>query len=274
MRFKMNRGDQSIYTCCFCCHVRTGTIFLGIFTLFAELCFMSMYAVVALHPELVNEAALETMDHVYDPATDSVIVRTENSSSVMPRFDYNSFNWFKNGSMNDGEIDDKFLFLLLTVGIFTVTIMLVYGAAKGRSSYLMPFFCLQVFDFSISCLMVVGYFSYIPDIRAWVSQMQESYPLKEWLLSLDDDWLMLLAILFFVSILTVKAYFLGMVWACYKFLTAYERNLNTAIHRGYQGDNTNPEDAEMLLPPKYEDAINIPVTSDPTQPPPPPYSAN
>lgn len=114
---------------------------------------------------------------------------------------------------------------------------------QGKSSYLMPFFCLQVFDFCISCLMVVGYFSYIPDIRSWISQMvrlypvpaghtdtffwlavlylvilicnlptsctvfnsmQDDLPMKEKLLAMDDDWLMLLAILSFVTALTVK----------------------------------------------------------------------
>lgn len=36
---------------------------------------------------------------------------------------------------------------------------------QGHAWYLMPFFCLQVFDFSVSCLTVVGYFSYLPDLK-------------------------------------------------------------------------------------------------------------
>lgn len=66
---------------------------------------MSFYAVASLHPELVHDLnldSLEFVDRVYDQATDSIVVHTENSSSVVPRFDYN-FNWLKNGSMNDGK---------------------------------------------------------------------------------------------------------------------------------------------------------------------------
>ena len=33
----------------------------------------------------------------------------------------------------------------------------------------MPFFCLQVFDFCVNCLTVVGYFSYIPNMKAWIA---------------------------------------------------------------------------------------------------------
>merc|ERR1712170_253538 len=143
---------------------------------------------------------------------------------------YYAYNWLRNSPWTN---EDKFVFLLISVGVFAITIMLDYGAAKGRSSYLMPFFCLQVFDFCISCLTVVGYFSYIPDIKRWIAA-QESPPFKERLLAMDEDWLMLLAILVFITFLTIKAYFLGVVWACYKYLTSYERT----VQRGYQGNAT------------------------------------
>lgn len=34
----------------------------------------------------------------------------------------------------------------------------------------MPFFCVQMFDFCVSCLTVVGYFSYAPDMKLWLCQ--------------------------------------------------------------------------------------------------------
>ncbi len=39
---------------------------------------------------------------------------------------------------------------------------------QGLPGYLMPFFCLQVFDFCIYCLTVVSYVSYIPNIKTWI----------------------------------------------------------------------------------------------------------
>ena len=39
---------------------------------------------------------------------------------------------------------------------------------QNRPGYLLPFFCIQVFDFCLSCLTVVGYFSYAPNIKTWI----------------------------------------------------------------------------------------------------------
>lgn len=39
---------------------------------------------------------------------------------------------------------------------------------QNRPGYILPFFCLQVFDFSLSCLSIVGYLSYSPNIKLWL----------------------------------------------------------------------------------------------------------
>ena len=136
---------------------------------------------------------------------------------------------------------------------------------QGQPGYLMPFFCLQVFDFCLTCLTIVGYFSYVPNIKRWIEvqvrnflaflftvarffwqrwkyrcnmwrnddffwtkeswyllqccmisnahwlcvneiylHFQESLPFKKELLAMDNDWLMLFAIMFFVMIMTIK----------------------------------------------------------------------
>ena len=101
---------------------------------------------------------------------------------------------------------------------------------------------------------------------------------------MDNDWLMLFAIMFFVLIMTVKvgflsiinghnlilirlylcmlfpkipiyrinnestfhlqAYLLGIVWSCYKYLTSYQRLSGTAIVRTYSADG---EDGEVIV---------------------------
>jgi len=168
-----------------------------------------------------------------------------------------------------GKSEDKFVGLLLVMGSFFVTVLLVYGAAKGYAGYLMPFFCLQVFDFCVACLTIVGYFSYMPDMKTCLDKgsffdRQMDFPFTNDLKSVDRDWVMLFAIIFFVLILTLKAYFIGVVWACYKYLTNYKSAGNNMM-RAYEA--SNGEDSEMLLPPKYEDAVRMAAE----QPPPPPY---
>jgi len=207
--------------------------------------------VVVLHPELVPQ-------NPEQPPQD-MLFRNDNMC-------FDSYMFMNDRRWSSG-VEDKFLGLLITMGSFVLTIMLVYGAVKGRPGYLMPFFCLQVFDFCISCLTVVGYFSYIPDLKNCL-QLQENMPYREELMSMDADWLMLMAIIFFVFVLTVKAYLIGVVWACYKYLTQYERTVTRGVIRTYDTETGNTDDTEMLLPPKYEDAVRMSAE----EPAPPPYA--
>lgn len=39
---------------------------------------------------------------------------------------------------------------LMYLCLIAISGMLVYGALKGKRSYLLPFFCLQLFDFAIT----------------------------------------------------------------------------------------------------------------------------
>lgn len=209
---------------------------------------LASLALFVLHPEMVPKC---------------------NSKAVQVKIDGNSNNF----SLETVQImrhrewtsEDKTIGLMITFGTFLVTIMLVAGAIKGRPGYLMPFFCLQVFDFSLSCLTIVGYFSYMPDLKGWI-EAQDCFPYKEYLLKMDGDWLMLLAVMFFMLILSMKAYFLGIVWACYKYLTGYQR-VSNGVRRYTDGET---DDSEMLLPPKYEDAIRM-ANEEPA---PPPYTSS
>jgi lysosomal-associated transmembrane protein len=260
MRWKFDREDPNMYKCCLCCHVRTGTIFLGIFHLLVHFLLLSLFAVVVLHPELAEQQGL------VPPDSDQVPIDPNNFSAEGDNYNAYNYNyqWFWQRKWSS---EDKFLGLLITMGCFLITVLLVYGAAKGHAGYLMPFFCLQVFDFCVSCLTIVGYFSYMPDIKKWIAAQDDLFfkmPYKEQLLAMDDDWLMLLAVLFFVLVLSLKVYFIGVVWACYKYLTNYHAGQAHGIIRPY---DLHGEDAEMLLPPKYEDVLRMSAE----EPAPPPY---
>jgi len=257
MRWKIEGDDQNAYKCCFCCHVRTGTIFLGLFHLVAHILVLSMFSVMLLHPELVQEGQIF-------PSDGEVI----ESPTFDNNYSYGQYQWFRERQWTS---DDKFVFLLINMGSFFVTVLLIWGAIKGNAGYLMPFFCIQVFDFCVSCLTIVGYFSYMPDIKKWIEM--QPLPYKEELLTLDADFLMLLVVAMFVGALTIKAYFIGVIWACYRYFTCNMAIQGTAtILRAYEA--SNGEDSEMLLPPKYEDAIRMSLEESIEQPPPPAYYPN
>lgn len=47
-------------------------------------------------------------------------------------------------------LDDVDMGALVTVCTLAITLMLIYGAARGKPAHLLPFFCLQIFDFAIT----------------------------------------------------------------------------------------------------------------------------
>jgi lysosomal-associated transmembrane protein len=178
--------------------------------------------------------------------------------------------------------DDKLFSFVTLVCCVVSSVLLIHGAIKGRPGYMVPFMGLQVFSFCATGLLVFTSFSYITNTKHWIAQLPDTFPYKAVLMSANPDHVMLSIVLASVSILVVKAYLIGMVWSCYKFLT--QQNTLNARRRSTEQDSThNAEDAEMLLPPKYEDVVlmsadAVPVvvacdaaTSELTSP--PPYAA-
>lgn len=238
--------------------------------------FLSCFAVMILQTRFdghilqpQQETEVGQVADVQQNTLDNMMVQAADETNYSPNC--YPFRMWGSGKTTTWTSEDKFVGLLLVMGSFFVTVLLVYGAAKGYAGYLMPFFCLQVFDFCVTCLTIVGYFSYMPDMKTCLDKgtlfdQQMGFPFKNDLKSLDHDWVMLFAIIFFVLVLTLKAYFIGVVWACYKYLTNYKTGNN--MIRAYEA--SSGEDAEMLLPPKYEDAVRMAAE----QPPPPPYFPN
>lgn len=169
--------------------------------------------------------------------------------------------------------DDNFVSILLIGGCILASIMLIMGTIKGRPSHMIPFMGIQVFHFCITSLTVISYFSYVPNLKNWI-KAQDNFPYKDAVMNIDDDWLMLIIVLFSVTILVVEAYLIGIVWSCYKYLCQLQTAARAALlySLGDSGMTTSREDGEMLLPPKYEDVAELPANG--YQPvPPPPYDA-
>jgi len=320
--------DKNAYRCCFCCHVTTGTILLGLWHLVIQMTVVIMFVVMVMHPELElpspatggafvlplnnnnnnnnniaekqkTEATTENIMSEETKMFDSIMslyLDNNNGGEDVGKPDPSISSPWSNklkGGDKPATAEDKAVGVAVAASSLAITIMLIYGTARGRPGYIMPFFCLQAFDFCISCLTVVGYLSYMPDIKQWIKS-QPDVPYKSNLLAMSPQTLDLLAITFFFSIVLVKAYFLGVVWATYKYLVnrmapqvAVRENLSSlyfpmlspvAERRRVCADDVDSEDQSEhpdapLLPPKYEDAIKAPKDDAPLSiPPPPPYT--
>jgi len=157
---------------------------------------------------------------------------------------------------------DAHLALALLVGLFFITAMLLHGVAKNRPGYLLPFFCFQVFDLMLSCLTAVGHYTWLPNVQDVLADNPD-VPFRDQLLDMNSQWMALCILTAYVVVLFAKAYFIGVVWACYQYLHLRQVSIltYTATEDGHR------EDGELLLPPDYESALKMPQAGSP----PPPY---
>lgn len=309
MRWKFEREDLEIYRCCFCFHVRTGTLLLGILDLLGHILGLAFLIIAVSRPELIEQYLPQNHTPLPTPTTTPAlidlprklslfnsneatnnnlpvdlgdvqvggIVRGGNGSrAVLPvepivggdGNPQNLQNWVYAKNWSTESLAAA---ILLTVASMIIALCLIYGTIRGIAKYITPFFCVQMFDLCLSGLTMLSYFSDLPAVRRWIAA-QSNLPFKDELLAMDNDHLTLLTLIIFVGTLSVKAYFIGVVWACYKYLRTYEAlTLAQSVRlRVYDTEeNHNPEDTEMLLPPKYEDVIAMPAPT--SNPPPPPY---
>lgn len=55
---------------------------------------------------------------------------------------------------------------IVCVCMIAISLMLIYGAAKYKPSHLLPFFCLQLFDFAITTWVNATFFYYLTNSKA------------------------------------------------------------------------------------------------------------
>ncbi|XP_007893262.1 lysosomal-associated transmembrane protein 4B [Callorhinchus milii] len=209
-------------SCCFCCHVRTGTIILGVW-------YMLIDGVVLL----ILLSALSDPDRYQLPSVDL-------------------------GSDLD-FIDDANICIATAISLLMIMIcgMATYGAYKQRSAWIIPFFCYQLFDFALNTLVAISVVVYPNSIQDYLQQMPANFPYKEEIMSMNSTCLVFIVLIFIGVILAFKAYLIGCVWNCYRYINS--RNSSDVLV--YVTTN----DTAVLLPP-YEEAVMMPVKE-----PPPPY---
>lgn len=150
---------------------------------------------------------------------------------------------------------------LVCLCMIAITLMLIYGTIKGRPSHLLPFFFLQLCDFAITTLTAAGYLCYLRTIHNLI-ESSNRLPWKEDLIRMDPRTLGVIVLFAFIFMVMLKAYCIGIVWRCYKYLTIRQNaSLLTYIINPETG---NQERSFNSLLPDYEEALSMKVTPPPS----------
>uniref|UniRef100_S4RXL9 Lysosomal protein transmembrane 4 beta n=1 Tax=Petromyzon marinus TaxID=7757 RepID=S4RXL9_PETMA len=216
-------------SCCVCFHVRTGAMLLGGAYALMYLVMASFLAAATISPDEVAEFA-----HKYD----------------LPNSYYSN--------MSDGV--DSCIAMVISLLMMIMSGMLVYGSFKHRSGLLIPFFCYQLFDFALTCLVAVGFLTYLPKFKDYVDQLP-NFTYKEDIESMDSTWVVLIFVLLFAFVLSFKAYMICCVWNCYKYIV--NRNIPDMTVFSARVCMRS----QYLLPPYEMVVMKIPPKDDP-----PPYT--
>uniref|UniRef100_A0A1I8FDS3 TLDc domain-containing protein n=1 Tax=Macrostomum lignano TaxID=282301 RepID=A0A1I8FDS3_9PLAT len=248
-------ANAAEYRCCLCLHVKTGTLLLGLWQVWVQLFVVSFLLAVLINPSLLsciggrlgNGAASSDLSTnqpdakgVGDVLPNVVPTAAPSASAAAESVDEPSLPAIEVGGAGNLRRHHKLRrqdhALLLLIGLVSLLLACccVVGTLRERAKYLMPYFCMQLFDFVINCLTVVGYFSYLPDAKAWLSghRWPHDAAVRRFLLGLDDATLGFVMLVACMLYLMVKAYLLGMVWACYKFLLRKEAGHLRSVRRG------------------------------------------
>ncbi|XP_068212636.1 lysosomal-associated transmembrane protein 4B isoform X2 [Palaemon carinicauda] len=257
-RFEAMRRRNANFTCFLCCHVRTGTIVIGFWHMLLQLMALSLIAIVVFHPEVLlnsgNPSSGTQADRNDQLSVSPLDVQALNCGEETPcilaaQGDGSVHQSATDLSLSLGNLltthrlnrDEVNVALFITLCTFVVTLLLVYGAFRGQPSHLMPFFFLQVFDFCISSMTMIGYLSYLPNIRQLI-QDTPAFPLQKQLLGMNTNCLTFVVMVIFISTLMAKGYCISIIWRCYKFLMLKAQAGQSVLR--YLGSVSGPVDQE------------------------------
>ncbi|KAJ8975958.1 hypothetical protein NQ317_011926 [Molorchus minor] len=208
MRLKLGLIRNNEWKCCSCLHVRTATIAFGIWHLILHILALTVLALIMRNHHVVQKHEFQQNDFLPTPLTD---------------------------------ID---MGALMTVCTLSITLLMVYGTIKGKATHLLPFFCLQLFDFAITLLTATGYFCYLRSVQRLIAE-HWNLPFRHELLQLNPRVLSLLVFTAFALSILWKAYWISVIWRCYKYLTLRQQTMRNTINY------ILPEGSDRINDPDY-----------------------
>ncbi|KRZ44854.1 Lysosomal-associated transmembrane protein 4A [Trichinella pseudospiralis] len=278
-RYGRHLANDPRFRCCGCCHVQTGAVCLGLYNITLQcfaLCFL-IFTVV--NPDVffelnVKQGLLQSgYNESYELDDFNKIGIHERLPELPTPVPQNSFSLTENDH-HAGFIPsraevlvitrrrlrpaDAHLAIALVFGLMFITSMMIYGIFKGRPLYLIPFFCFQVFDLILSCLTAVGHYTWMPSVED-IIQQNPDLPFRDQLAGLNSQWIAICILLFYLLIIVVKIYFIGIVWSCYQFLQAANADNMRLDDPKADMDNvqiftpTEIVETTVKLPPAYDE---------------------
>ncbi|NXH26435.1 LAP4B protein, partial [Myiagra hebetior] len=170
-------------SCCLCCHVRTGTIILGVW-----------YLIINSVVLLILLSALTDPDQYH-----------LTSAELGGDFEF---------------MDDANMCIATAISLLMILIcaMATYGAYKQHAAWIIPFFCYQIFDFALNTLVAISVLVYPSTIQDYLRQLPNNFPYKEEIMSVNPTCLVVIILLFISIILAFKGYLISCVWNCYRYI--------------------------------------------------------
>ncbi|XP_044760669.1 lysosomal-associated transmembrane protein 4B [Coccinella septempunctata] len=262
---KLGSRRNSEWSCFGCIHVRTATIILGIWHLSLHL-----LALVVLALLMRNHNLMEQRDH-HEDFQQNDFLPTPLSKVKADEYPYYLPTTQDGRTIYSSDMDSG---ALVTICTLAITLCMLYGTIKGKAHHLLPFFCLQVFDFAVTALTATGYFCYLRSIHHMVEEHWHNLPSKKLLLSLSPQMLSIVVLSTFLIAMAWKACCISIVWRCYKFLSLKQQNIRSTIHfiafDATDGQMSDPDYSSILCgqeaamcgrlakqtpPPSYQDVM-------------------
>lgn len=270
MRLKIGSIRNNEWRSCFCLHVRTATIAFGVWHLVLHILALAVLALVMRNHSYFIQKQVHFEENDFLPTPLSKV--KDDDPYFLP-------------TTQDGRPilpSDVDMGAILTICTLSITLLMVYGAIKGKPKQVLPFFFLQLFDFAITTLTATGYFCYLRSVHRLVAETWHNLPFRQELLSLSPQTLSLLVLVTFLVAMVWKAYWIGVVWRCYKYLALKQQATHNTIHYilpTVDSDRNDPDFSSLFRdsdtaffgplkqtpPPSYQDVMD-------EQPPPYPAS--